>query len=762
MGAFAFFVLSVAFWCFPVVNKTHKPWAPVLLDARGQLLSAQTASDGQWRFPTRSVAPERFAKCLMAFEDKRFLWHWGIDPLAIARAFRENLSQKKVVSGGSTITMQAVRQALNNQKRTYFQKFYEIILSIRLEFSLSKEEILALHASTAPFGANVVGIDAASWRWFGHSPEKLSWAEAATLAVLPNQPTLINPKNNRHLLQKKRDKLLMKMLANLEIDSNQYFAAINEPLPLAPRSLPRYATHLLNQEIQNNRTLPPWKTHINLDLQVRAEAEVSRYCGLLANNGVHHAAVMIRDVKSGQVLARVGNCPRSVGQEQEGDWVDIASSMRSTGSLLKPFLYAQMLESQEIMPEMLVADIPTRFGSYAPKNYDMDYRGSIAVNKALAQSLNVPAVRLLHQYGSDRFLSDLHHWGLKGLNRSASAYGLSLILGGGESSLEELTMAYVELTQLAHGWIPQNNSGTKQTALVRPEAAWQTLKALEEVNRPQIESAWRNFSSVRRVGWKTGTSFGFRDAWAIGSDGQFVVGVWAGNADGEGRPGLTGIDVAAPILFDLFGLLPAPQNGTWPSVAPNPKGLAMRQIEVCEKSGHPAGAHCPKKILFSTYSPQTQVSICPYHKKISLDPTTQEQVDSRCFSVQRMQSLVAFQLPPAQEFYYRKQHPDYAILPPWKAGCEPEESASEIEILYPMPGSRILPSQKNPLQGNEVVLEAAHRFEQTPLLWYIDQEFVGQTQVFHQLSLNLKSGKHTLVVMDSKGTRVARSFEVIR
>jgi penicillin-binding protein 1C len=369
----------------PVVD-VQAPTSAVLLDRDGRLLGARIAADEQWRFPPGPV-PERFATALIAAEDQRFRRHPGVDPLALARAMRSKLQQRRVVSGASTLTMQTVRIARGNPPRTLGEKLRELVLAPRLELARSKDDILAMYAAHAPFGGNTVGLEAAAWRYFQRPSSDLSWGEAATLAVLPNEPALVRPGRNEARLRAKRDRLLERLHAQGAFDAVGLAAAKAERLPGPPGRVPRLAPHLLG----------PGRTATTLDrsLQERARDVVARHATELGGRGIHNVAALVVDVRSGEVLAYVGNVPDPAAP---GAFVDVVRAPRSTGSTLKPLLYEAMLAAGELLPDELVPDVPLRIGGFAPENFDRRYDGALPASEALARSRNVPAVWMLQRH----------------------------------------------------------------------------------------------------------------------------------------------------------------------------------------------------------------------------------------------------------------------------------------------------------------------------------------------------------------------------
>ncbi len=769
--------LLIWFW-FSLPSKLfHAPTCYVIEDKDGNLLNATIAADGQWRFPYNKHVPQKFIDCITTFEDKRFFKHPGVDPVAIGRAVIKNVKNKGVVQGGSTITMQVIRLSKKNDKRNIWNKLKESILAVRLELSYSKKNILALYASNAPFGSNIVGLDAAAWRYYGRSADKLSWGEMAALAVLPNAPALVHPGKNRAVLLKKRNTLLDNLLAAGKIDKTNAELAKLEPLPDEPLRLPQNASHLLQRFIRDNKT---WKqetkikTTLDGNLQKNVGLILQQHQSVLKGNGINNVCALVLDIETGNTLAYVGNIKDANNIEMEAD-VDVIAAPRSPGSALKPILYAAMLSDGLILPNSIIADIPTQIGSYSPKNFDLNYDGAVPAGRALSRSLNVPAVKMLQQYKYQRFYETLQQCGITTLNNSADFYGLSLILGGCEVTMWDLTGVYASLARTLnhqtknHGklnnedfHVPNYVAGKKTLDIRNSKfnipldatSIWFAFNAMQDVMRPGEEGLWQQFSSSQKIAWKTGTSFGFRDGWAIGLTPKNVVAVWVGNTDGEGRPGLIGVHTAAPILFDIFRLLP---NNKW---FEKPK-YNFSYVPVCMQSGYRANIDCPNVDTLFMPPNATKVSLCAYHKLIHLDATGNFRVTEECETPANMQHKSWFILSPAMEFYYRQRNIDYIPLPPFKTGCVFAETGKLIEIIYPQPDAKIyVPLEINGERG-KTVFTAAHRRAGAKIFWSIDDEFVGTTQNFHQIGLNPSPGKHIITLVDENGVSVSRQFEIL-
>lgn len=736
------------------------PCSATLTGRDGSLLGAHISRDGQWYFGPSGEVPEKFGKCIVCYEDKRFRLHGGVDPLSVVRALRQNLSQDRVVSGASTLTMQVIRLSRPDKPRSVPEKMYEAILATRLEWRCSKKEILALYASHAPFGGNVVGLDAAAWRYFGRPAGELSWAESATLAVLPNAPALIHPGRNRERLLAKRDFLLDKLCAAGVIDSTECQLAKYEPLPDKPVPMPDLAYHLLERGRREHGD-QALRTTLDPALQRRVNAIAERSFGLYHSNLVDNLGILVLETGTGEILAYYGNT-RACAPGLRGTDVDMVPAARSSGSTLKPLLYAAMLQDGMILPGTLVKDTPYNYNNFSPKNFNLSYDGAVPAREVIQRSLNVPSVRMLEQYGADRFLDLLHALGFTTMDKGVDHYGLSLILGGAEISLESLARAYYylaaklsdqpvyrDLTYLCDARRTRFPAGKIPLS---PAAIYLTFDALSGANRPEEEAAWMDFASSRKIAWKTGTSWGNRDAWSVGVSGRYVVAVWVGNSDGEGRAGMTGVSYAAPVMFDVFSALPASSWFDTPY-------YDMVQIEVCPRSGLPAGALCPQRDTVWVPDIPDRPALCPYHRLVHLDPGRRYQVNSDCCPVGEIVTDTCFVLPPAQEWYYQRRHLDYKPLPPKHPLYDAASSGrNPIDIIYPTPGVTVVPARG--LDGREmgVVMRAAHADPDAVLYWHLDASFVGETQGEHELRLYPEPGEHVLTLLDGDGSRRSLRF----
>ncbi len=767
-------MLLAGVWLFSLPRKLFPEiYSTVMYDAEHQLLNATVARDGQWRFPPGETLPEKYKTALINFEDRYFHYHPGFNPLAIGRALLQNIKKGGSKSGASTLSMQVIRLSRQGKPRTIKEKIIETWLAMRLELRFSKEEILQIYAAHAPMGGNVVGLQAASWRYFAHTQEKLSWAEAATLAVLPNSPALIFPGRNQQLLVQKRNRLLTLLHQRGYMDELTLQLSLAEPAPGSPYPLPQLAPQLFNRAIQDEREGKQIYTTIRSDLQNQSATLIQRHHETLRANHIHNIAALVADVNTGEVLAYWGNTPGG-SLPVNAAKVDIISSRRSPGSLLKPFLYAGLLQEGQILPHSLVPDIPTFFQGFTPENYTRTYDGAVPASRALARSLNIPAVRMLQDYHPDKFHALLKSCGMYTFDKPSSHYGLAMILGGGEVTLWEIAGAYASMARslndfpshysqaesrtfhpLTYTSAPENSVKDAQLSPFSPGVLWHTFEAMVEAARPDTEANWHLFTGNRKIAWKTGTSYGNRDAWSIGVNSKYIVAVWAGNATGEGRPDLTGIAAAAPVMFDIFGILPAqpwfatPHDDLYP-------------VKICKTSGYPASEVCPAVDTLQAPGIELKTGVCPYHRTVHLDRKTGLRVNSDCASWADMETQPWFVLPPVQEYYYRRSHPFYRPLPPFRDGCNSlSQDLGPMQWIYPSESATIfIPYELDGTPG-EVILRVAHRNENSTIHWHLNHEYMGNTTDFHEMALRPEEGLHTIHITDQNGNFLQKEIRIM-
>lgn len=738
------------------------PHSTVVKDRSGVLLSAQIANDGQWRFPAIDEVPKLFSEAIITFEDKRFYDHMGVDLRAILRALRDNLSQKRIVSGASTIPMQLARMSQRNPQRTFFQKLKEVLIALRIDWQYEKDDILKMYVSNAPYGGNVVGLEAASWRYYNKNVYELSLSQYATLAVLPNAPSLVTFTKNSTALRVKRDRLLALMRDQMIIDMTDYELAVAEPLMDTLYDLPHHAPHLLEltKTMESPGTI---HTTVRADLQKQMNQLLNRKWAQLSQNDINNAAILVVDTKSSEVMAYAANVPLT---RDERD-VDMIQAERSSGSILKPFLYAAMLQEGLMTPRRLIRDTPIFIDGFTPSNYNRSYSGAVAADEALSRSLNIPFVLLQQEYGVDKLIRRLRRLGLSTIRQSSSHYGLSLILGGAEVTLWELTQAY---THMAQSLIGSNNSNknqlfndlhiynlfnvNKRPPSFDPSITWHTFEAMKKVNRPNEFGDWEEFSSSIQMAWKTGTSFGHRDAWSIGITPEYTIGVWVGNADGEGRDELIGVSTAGSLLFEAANIVTT--DNEWFQQPYDDMVLS----EVCQESGYLPSPHCLNRDTVWLSKRISPSPICPYHESYHVDISGNYRVYRECYD-QPMTQQSILRMPPLMAKYYRSSHPDFKTLPAIHPSCQDYARSKAMEITYPYENEKIFIPRDLNNDRQKIVLQLEHAEMESQVFWYLNKEYLGRTDQFHTKSIDFAPGEYILTCVDQNGTELRRKFQII-
>jgi penicillin-binding protein 1C len=553
MAAMALWIASLG----PVPLAESQRVSTTVLDHNGKLLRAFAMADGRWRLPVQAATgvDPAYVKLLLAYEDQRFRSHAGVDPLALARAGYQLLTSGHIVSGGSTITMQLARLLEPRLERSFSAKLRQIVRAIEIERRMSKQEILDLYLTLAPFGGNLEGVRAASLAYFGKEPKRLSLAEAALLVALPQSPERRRLDRYPQAAHVARDRVLDRMVGEGEVATADATVARAEAVPQFRRAMPLLAPHATDQAVARHPDTALIRTTLDWTLQKNLEALARDRAAMLGPK--LSIAIVAVDHATGDVLAHVGS-PDYFDDRRAGQ-VDMTRALRSPGSTLKPFIYGMAFEDGFVNPESLIDDRPIRFGSYAPENFDMTYQGTVSVRRALQLSLNVPAIALLDRVGASRLSTRLKQAGASLVLPKDEVPGLAMGLGGVGVTLSDLVGLYGGLARLGESVplrevVEAGASEREPRRLVDAAAAWQVGNIL--IGTPPPENGVHG-----RIAFKTGTSYGYRDAWSIGFDGRVAIGVWVGRPDGAPVPGLVGRSAAAPILFDAFartGKLPVP------------------------------------------------------------------------------------------------------------------------------------------------------------------------------------------------------------
>ncbi|NRD62771.1 penicillin-binding protein 1C [Corallococcus exiguus] len=756
----------VAAWWVPLPDRLAAPPSVVMAYRDGSPAYVFLAPDERWRIPAPKDRIDRaYVRALLALEDKRFFQHPGVDPLAALRALGLNLSRGRRVSGASTLTMQLVR-VLEPRPRTFTSKVIESFRAAQLEARLSKQEVLEAYLQFVPYGRNVEGVEAAALAYFGHTAQHLSPAEIATLLAVPQNPNRRFPSpENQDRLRSARDDIARRLLESggLAVEgvaSDTVLAEVRattvpEVLTPFPREAPHAAVWL--------KAKRPGETWLATTLDAGTQRFVERTLGEAARRldrqGIHNGAAVVADRETGEVRALVGNF--DFFDAQHGGQIIGFATPRSPGSALKPLLYALGIDQGLVGPETLVPDIPMAYGGYQPRNFDGRFLGLVRMESALSQSLNLPFVRLLERIGVEGFLGSLRQAGVTSLDPRPGHYGLSAAVGGLELTPLELTGVYLALA--GDGQVrplrvlAQDTAPKKAQALVSPGASWLTRQALALRDRPDFPERRRLTGLPARVHWKTGTSFGNRDAWAAGSGPKHTAVVWLGNFDHASSVHLVGAENAAPLLFDILeGIGPRGTAVQEEDAAP-PKDLVS--VEVCAYSGHLPTDACTQRKRVDAVRTAVPTTPCPYHHRVEVDVTTGLAVGPGCRDGRKTESRVYLTWPSSLRRWLAEQQRQLPEPPPLAPGCVAGGERDTPTILSPPEGTvaLLIPGMNTEEQKIPLEAEAAHDRE---LTWFVDGAVLGTAKAAERLWWKPSVGTHDILVTDDRGLTARRTLVV--
>lgn len=786
-------ILIVANWIFPLpVEKLHPPSSTVVLDRHGEWLRAFAASDDSWRIPEPSLAEisPKLKTAVLTYEDRWFYHHFGINPFSIAQALVTNIKAGRVVRGGSTITMQVARM-MEPKPRTIRNKIIEMFRALQIEARYSKDEILTLYLNMAPYGGNIVGSSAASRLYFNKPQNRLSLGEAALLAAIPNSPTYLRPDHHHANAVRAREKVLKRMVTFGRISERELREAVSEPIPTSRYPMPLGAPHLtrLLKNFHSEQEFPPnvrrhslftdgasngasgiqvrrIRSTIDARVQELAERILQESLEPLRREGISTGAIVVMDTESREVLALVGSYG-FFDKDGEGQ-VDGANARRSPGSTLKPFIYGLAMDRGLITPESLLNDVPIDYSGYQPANYDGEYRGYVTASEALAHSLNVPAVNLYSRLGNNGIYSFLQNAGISTLPKSKGHYGLSLILGGCELTLLELTTLYAGLANFGEfseyrltldpvengeGNIAGSKSHATAKRLLSREACYILTEMLTEVRRPDFPAAFEASTNLPKIAWKTGTSFGHRDAWSIGYTPELTIGVWVGNFNGTGVSSLVGSEVAGPILFSLFTALTTPATNRWFTRAGR-----VNTREVCSLSGMLPSSNC-RSSKFDYYIPSvSQNTVCTIHKEIYVDEGTGSALCSHC-RVGRTHRRVVYEEWPASIGTWLKRS-GFAIpeMPSHFSECTGLVAGHHPIVTSPTEDSEYQIRAGIPLENQKILLQASVSNRTKQIFWFLDGQLVFSGDPADKVFLTPVTGKHRLTCVDDEGRSTSQTL----
>lgn len=752
-------VLLLALRLAPPPPGLDRPKSQIVLDREGGWLRVQVTPDGggMVRIPIeREELPETLVDAVLTFEDRRFYLHPGVDPLALLRAAWLNVTQGRVVSGGSTITMQVARM-LKRRPRSLRSKLIEAFRALQLELIFDKEEILALYFNLAPYGGNLEGVGSASYYYYGKPVSLLALDEVATLAALPNSPSLLDPRKYKDRLKNRRNDVLERLAAAGKIPTEDAELARSMPVHAERRPPPLLAPHLAHRLHRERAGELRVRSTIDRALQQQIEKLLADHLSRLEGHGIYNGAVVLIDNETRKVRAYAGSKAffdtRSQGQ------VDGADALRSPGSTLKPFVYAQALDRGLIGVNTLLEDVPIHYRDWSPGNFDGKHRGLVPARTALAQSLNIPAVKLAERLEPDGLLALLGRAGFRSFRDGPGKYGLATVLGGTDVSLLELTNLYATLARggehQPYALVEDSEPQQKPVRLFSEGAAHLVTEILSDVRRPELPDAWRDAISIPQLAWKTGTSYGRRDAWSIGYTRRWSIGTWVGNFNGTGVPELVGAQAAAPLLFAIAQVLPGASTDPW---FERPDDVITR--EVCALSGAPASPSCPHRQGESALSGVAPRARCALHATLEIDDETGHRLCARCRQGRDHHREVHVIWPAAVAAYLPASGYPMQPVPVHDPRCEHGLAGDGPVIRAPLDGDSFIVRDGVPLEHQQIALIASVEGASGKLYWFVDDALHASVEPGAPAMLDPKPGQHRVVAMDAEGRKAAITITV--
>ena len=753
----AFIVFELAVWLIPLpYHKLFPPSSTLVFDRDQKLMYAFMSRDDMWRIRTSldRISPV-LQKFLVNYEDRWFYWHPGVNPMAIARAFRENSKKGRVVSGGSTLTMQIAR-IMEPKNRIWYNKLVEVFRAFQLEQRYSKRKLLEIYFNIAPYGGNIEGVAAASWMYFGKEPSQLSCGEAALLAVLPNSPTRLRPDVHPRRARQARDHLLRYVYRRGLIKDREFNEALGEEVPGARLPWPEVAPHFCYEMRRRYPDEARIISTIRLNTQILAEEMLRIHVRKLRPEGITNGAVVALNNKTHELLAAAGSADFKNSRDQ--GQVNGFLAPRSPGSALKPFVYGLGVDRGLITPQHYMEDVPVDFSGYCPENYDRINNGLVSARAALERSLNIPAINLLADLGDDGLYDLLRRAGCSTITPE-DHYGLTIAVGGCEVNLLELSALYSGLANGGHYTFPKltrKQAYVPTVKLFSPGAAYIITDILTEVSRPDLPACWE-FTSLPKVAWKTGTSYGHRDAWSIGYNPQYTIGVWIGNFNGVGRPGLAGAEAAAPLLFELFNKIKEKTASEWFEQPPETDSR-----EVCALSGMVPGPFCKslvRELYLTNASPDEP---CTFHQETLVDTATGYRLPPHYSSMSRnTRSMIYVKLPPRIASWFERNGRFIDRLPPLLPEWQQLAPGQAPVIRSPLANYEYQLRPGVDFEFQKICLDAAAANDVGKLYWFIDGIFFGSVEPGGKLFYRPEPGRRQIVCQDDQG-RSAMVWLVIK
>jgi penicillin-binding protein 1C len=736
----AFLLFIILNQLFPLPDKIG--YSTIITDSKGEVIHAFLTKDQKWRMKTElSEISPLLKKTIVEKEDRYFYYHPGVNCLAVCRAFVKNLVQGKRTSGASTITMQVAR-ALEPKRRTYGNKIIELFRAFQLEWKYNKEEILQLYLNIIPYGGNIEGVKAASILYFKKNPDHLSLAEITALSIIPNRPSSLVIGKNNDLIIKERNRWLKQFAGRKLFTQKEIEDALHEPLTASRGTVPGFIPHLAFKLKKQGGDII--KTHIQLNTQRKIEKLVSDYIRTLYLKNIHNTAVIVIDNKTHQVISYLGSA--NFTDTSDGGQVNGASAIRQPGSTLKPLLYGLCIDEGLLTPKMTIADVPVNYSGYAPENYDRKYNGYVSMEYALEHSLNIPAVKSLSALGKDKLIQKLALCDFIQVKKDQNKLGLSMILGGCGATLDELTGLYASFANEGL-YIRPSYTDTdyhpRPVRILSAAAAFMITETLSEINRPDFPLNWESTVHLPKIAWKTGTSYGKRDAWSIGYNKNYTVGIWVGNFSALGIPELSGANVATPLLFKVFNTIDYDNDKAWFT---EPKDCDSRIV--CSETGLPPADHC-NNLVTDYFIPMVSPSRkCENMEEIMVSPDERISYCKTCMPESGYKKKWYKIIPPEMQDYFIGHKIAFEKIPPHNPACEKIFKEGAPIITSPLNENEYLINKKDP---EPLQLTCNVRNDVTKVYWYINNKYYKTCEAKSKQFFTPEEGPVKISCTDDKG-----------
>ena len=735
-----YFILNLI---FPL--EINIDYSQSVLDKDGQVLQTFLTYDDKWRLYTElnEISPS-LKKAIIAKEDKYFYYHPGINIIAIGRALVNNIIYHKRTSGASTITMQVARM-LEPKRRTYFSKIIEIFRATQLELKYSKAEILQFYLNLVPYGGNIEGVKSASLFYFQKNPDFLSLAEITTLAIIPNRPSsLIIGKNNGTLVEE-RNKWLKRFEQEKIFDKKEVEDALSESLTAKRNISPKLAPHFCRRMIKQYPQLANIHTNLSMKTQSEVEEICKNYIQKINHQNIKNAACIIIDNETSKIVAYVGSA--DFNNTNDGGQVDGIKANRQPGSTLKPLLYGLCMDKGWITPKMMMTDVSVNFNGYRPENFDRKFNGYVTVEKALSYSLNIPAVKLLNQLSADTFSKKLIEMDCKQIKKDEKHLGLSMALGGCGITLEELTNMYAMIARQGKwqniSWLKEKDNALISKNILSPASAFMITEILTEKARPDFPVSYENSFHLPKIAWKTGTSYGRRDAWSIGFNKKYTVGVWCGNFTGEGVPELTGTDIATPLLFEIFNNLAYNSKNDWYAM---PKELDFRYV--CNLTGKRPNSYCTNQVMDYYIPLLSGNSVCNHLKEIYVSDDEKISYCTACLPEYGYKKKEVMNHEPEMLAYFEQHFLPYEKIPDHNPNCEKLYEYGAPEITSPSNNMSYLLDKK---ETNQLMLACQTSIDVKKVYWYVNNQLLKEVNANEKIFIQPEEGILKISCSDDKG-----------